>query len=179
MKINSYKVNAGNLATFLKMCLYILIFEFVISVQLVNSELHDQTIIFAINEEIGVPGWVINNSDYCYWKGIHCSANQTVEVLDLSSRRLRENITLISELKTLKQLDLSSNYFFGPIPTIFSNLSELEFLDFSSNKFGGSIPKEFGKLRKLRALNLKFFLVSGILEELSGFSKITRFLGIL
>ncbi|CAO2831735.1 unnamed protein product [Amaranthus hypochondriacus] len=131
---------------------------------------------FAINEEIGVPGWGINNSDYCYWKGIHCSTNQTVEVLDLSSKWLRGNITLISELKALKWLDLSNNYFSGPIPTVFSNLSELEFLDLSSNKFVGLIPMEFGKLKNLRALNLSYnFLVGGIPEELSGLAKLQDF----
>lgn len=154
----------------------LLLVGFVVKSQLVSSELPDQTIMFAINQEIGVPGWGVNNSDYCFWRGIRCSQNQTVEVLDLSSRWLRGNITLISELKALKWLDLSSNYFSGQIPPAFGQLSELEFLDLSSNKFGYSIPKELGRLTNLRALNLSYnSLVGGIPEELEGLVKLQDF----
>lgn len=159
-----------------RICLCLLVVGFVTSAQLVSSELPDQTIMFAINAEIGVPGWGVNNSDYCYWRGIQCSSNQTVEILDLSSRWLRGNVTLISELKALKWLDLSNNYFSGPIPTDFGKLSELQFLDLSANKFGGSIPEEFGKLRNLRALNLSYnFLVGGIPDELAELAKLQDF----
>ncbi|GMH20157.1 hypothetical protein Nepgr_021998 [Nepenthes gracilis] len=134
-------------------------------IQFLKAEFSDQTIIFSINREIGVPGWGVNDSDYCYWPGILCNSNQTVEKLDLSHRGLRGNVTLISELKALKWLDLSNNNFYGSIPADFGNLSDLEFLDLSSNKFANSIPKELGRLRYLRALNLSNNLLIGTIPD--------------
>ncbi|KAJ8449851.1 hypothetical protein Cgig2_001507 [Carnegiea gigantea] len=164
------------LETVFSRVLLLLLVGFVARVQLTISELPDQTIMFAINQEIGVPGWGVNNSDYCFWRGIKCSQNQSVEMLDLSSRWLRGNVTLISELKALKWLDLSSNYFSGQIPAVFGQLSELEFLDLSANKFAGTIPKELGGLKNLRGLNLSYnSLVGGIPDELGGLEKLRDF----
>ncbi|KAL8172176.1 hypothetical protein V2J09_023980 [Rumex salicifolius] len=129
--------------------------------------LPDQETIFAIDAEIGVPGWGINGSDYCLWPGVHCNKNLRVERLDLSHRGLRGNLTLVSELRSLNSLDLSNNNFYGPIPASFGNLSELQFLDLSVNKFNDEIPPELGRLKNLRALNLSDnYLVGEIPDEL-------------
>ncbi|KAK9290083.1 hypothetical protein L1049_008247 [Liquidambar formosana] len=143
----------------------------------VDAQLHDQATLFAINEELAVPGWGVNNSDYCSWPGIRCGSNQSmVEGLDLSHRDLRGNVTLISELRALKRLDLSFNNFHGSIPSAFGNLSELEFLDLSLNKFGSSIPQELGSLRNLRSLNLSNNLLIGeIPDELQSLEKLQEF----
>lgn len=146
--------------------------------QLVGAQLHDQTTLLAINEELGVLGWGgVNNSDYCSWPGISCGLNHSmVERLDLSHLDLRGNVTLISELKALKRLDLSYNSFHGPIPSAFGNLSQLEFLDLSLNKFEGSIPPELGNLRNLRSLNLSNNLLVGqIPNEIQGLYKLEDF----
>jgi Leucine-rich repeat (LRR) protein len=145
--------------------------------QLVGAQLHDQTTLLAINKELGVPGWGINNSDYCSWPGIGCGSNLSmVERLDLSRRNLQGNATLISELKALKWLDLSNNDFHGSIPSAFGNLSELEFLDLSLNKFGGLVPRELGSLRNLRTLNLSNnMLVGEIPDELQSLEMLQAF----
>lgn len=123
--------------------------SFLVDAQLLN----DQATLLAINKELGgVAGWGHDNSstDYCNWEGIHCGFNHSfVERLDLSRRMLRGNVTLISHLKSLKQLDLSYNNFNGPIPSAFGDLSGLEYLDLSLNKFEGSIPVELGVLETL------------------------------
>ena len=54
-------------------------------------------------------------------------------------RGLEGNVTISTELKALKWLDLSYNNFHGLIQPTFGNLSELEFLDLSSNKLGNSM----------------------------------------
>ncbi|CBI29847.3 unnamed protein product, partial [Vitis vinifera] len=145
--------------------------------QVVDAQLHDQATLLAINKELGVPGWDVNNSDYCSWRGIGCAADELiVERLDLSHRGLRGNLTLISGLKSLKSLDLSDNNFHGSIPSIFGNLSELVFLDLSWNKFGNSIPIELGSLRNLRSLNLSNNLLIGeIPDELQSLEKLQEF----
>ncbi|XP_004236615.1 leucine-rich repeat receptor-like tyrosine-protein kinase PXC3 [Solanum lycopersicum] len=148
--------------------------------QLGNSQLvfHDQQVVEAIGKELSVPGWgVMNTTDFCSWHGVICSSNSTmVERLDLSGFRLQGNVTLISELKGLKWLDLSNNNFQGSIPFAFGKLPELQYLDLSFNKFGNSIPSELGKLRSLKALNLsKNWLTGAIPDELEGLENLQDF----
>ncbi|GMH08170.1 hypothetical protein Nepgr_010010 [Nepenthes gracilis] len=173
-----YPRKAENLFVKIPCCWSLLVVWFlIITTQFVKPhELPDQSIMFGINREIGVPEWDVNNLDYCYWPGILCSLNQTVERLDLSRHGLRGNVTLISQLKALKWLDLSNNLFYGSIPAAFGNLSELEFLDLSSNKFGNSIPLELGKLSNLRSLNLSNNMLTGkIPDELEGLVRLQDF----
>ncbi|CAH9134958.1 unnamed protein product [Cuscuta epithymum] len=134
------------------------------------DSLKDHTILLSIGKELAIPWWESNGPDFCSWKGIGCSSNQSrVEMLDLSDSRLQGNISLISELKALKWLDLSANNFHGSIPPSFGNLPHLEFLDLSFNNFENSIPKELGRLRNLKTLNISNNMLSGsIPDELKG-----------
>ncbi|KAM0981159.1 hypothetical protein ACFX13_014591 [Malus domestica] len=160
------------------LCLFcVLLVGFLSESHLVAAQLYDQATLLAITEELGVLGWGGNSSDYCSWPGIGCGLNHSmVEKLDLSHHNLRGNVTLVSQLKALKRLDLSYNDFHGSIPLAFGNLSQLEFLDLSLNKFGGSIPPELGKLRNLRSLNLSNnFLVGKIPDEIQGLEKLENF----
>ncbi|PIN10282.1 Serine/threonine protein kinase [Handroanthus impetiginosus] len=155
--------------------LSILLVGFLSMSQLVISEvLNDQATLLAIGVEFKIIEWNSNSSDYCKWPGISCSSNNSsVEKLDLSKHGLQGNITIISELKTLKFLDLSFNNFHGIIPPVFGNLSDLEFLDLSFNNFGGPIPVEFAKLKNLRALNLSNNLLNGVIpDELGSLKKL-------
>ncbi|GFY80569.1 leucine-rich repeat protein kinase family protein [Actinidia rufa] len=154
------------------------LFGFLSRSQLVYTQLiHDQTTLVAIGKELGLASWGLNSTNYCSWPGIMCgSTNSTVQKLDLSRRGLQGNLTLISELKALKWLDLSYNYFPGTIPPAFGDLSELEFLDLSYNKLGGSIPIELGTLKNLRSLNLSNNLITGQIPiELEGLEKLQDF----
>ncbi|XP_051149452.1 leucine-rich repeat receptor-like tyrosine-protein kinase PXC3 isoform X2 [Andrographis paniculata] len=128
--------------------------------------LNDELTLFAIGQELKITGWSMNTSHYCTWPGISCSPNfSAVQKLDLSNQRLQGNVTVISHLKSLKWLDLSSNSFHGIIPPAFGNLSELEFLDLSFNHFEGSIPLELSRLRNLRALNLSNNELVGLIPD--------------
>lgn len=137
----------------------------------------DGNTLLAIGRELRLHQWGLNHSDYCSWPGVVCSTNTTmVEKLELSGLELQGNVTLISELKALKWLDLSSNNFHGSIPQAFGNLSELEVLDLSFNKFGNLIPMELGRLRNLRSLNLSNnLLIGAIPDELEGLEKLQEF----
>ncbi|XP_065856551.1 leucine-rich repeat receptor-like tyrosine-protein kinase PXC3 [Euphorbia lathyris] len=160
------------------LCLFYLLLLGVLSKsQLVIALLNDQATLLAINKELKVPGWDDNTTNYCNWDGIFCNLNHSfVERLVLSRLQLRGNVNLISQLKALKQLDLSSNSFRSSIPSAFGTLSELEYLDLSSNNFEGSIPKELGSLRNLKSLNLSNNkLVGEIPNELQGLHMLEEF----
>ncbi|XP_047318190.1 leucine-rich repeat receptor-like tyrosine-protein kinase PXC3 [Impatiens glandulifera] len=137
----------------------------------------EAALVVAIGRDLRLSDWGFNGSDYCSWHGIRCSSgNRTVEMLDLSHRALQGNLTLISELKFLKWLDLSYNNFHGSIPPAFGNLSHLEFLDLSSNMLGGVIPSELGKLRNLLSLNVSGNSISGeIPNELEALENLQDF----
>ncbi|GER39900.1 leucine-rich repeat protein kinase family protein [Striga asiatica] len=152
----------------------ILLFWLVSKSQLVITQILDNDqglILLQIESEFKVSKWSAseNTSDYCSLPGISCK-NSLVEGLDLSRQGLRGNLTLFSQLKSLKSLDLSFNNFHGLIPPSLSELSELEFLDLSFNSFDGPIPSEFSRLENLRALNLSSNFLTGdipkILESL-------------
>ncbi|KAK2975730.1 hypothetical protein RJ640_010789 [Escallonia rubra] len=155
-----------------------LLIWFLLGSQTVTPQVtNDETTLLAISKELGLFGWGLNNSSYCSWQGIGCRSNNSmVEKLDLSRRGLQGNVTLVSELKALKWLDLSYNYFHGTIPPAFGNLTELEFLDLSSNKFGSSIPVDLSRLRNLRSLNLSNNLLTGAIpDKLKGLEKLQDF----
>lgn len=57
-------------------------------------------------------------------------------------------------LPYLETLDLSNNFFTGPIPNSFSNLTRLKKLSFSHNSFTNSVPESIGSLISLEELSL-------------------------
>lgn len=154
----------------------ILVFELLSISQLVITQqlLHDKSTLLALGEELRLSEWNGNNSDFCTWPGIYCSSKKAlVEKIDLSSNGLQGNLSLISELKSLKWLDLSHNNFHGIIPSVFGNLVELEYLDLSFNSFGGLIPPDLGRLTNLRALNLSNNMLVGVIpDELEALEKL-------
>ncbi|KAG0457780.1 hypothetical protein HPP92_022937 [Vanilla planifolia] len=96
-----------------------------------------------------------------------------LESLDLSFNRISDMEDLrwfLSNLGSLKRLDLSGNNFSGEIPAI-SNCSLLQQLDLSANGFYGNIADGvLGGCRSLRFLNLSNNHFSGALAaELSSF----------
>ncbi|XP_038976067.1 leucine-rich repeat receptor-like tyrosine-protein kinase PXC3 [Phoenix dactylifera] len=133
------------------------------------SQLQDRPTMVALQRELMVVDWDPNNpSSYCSWCGVTCAGpNQTVEAVDLPRHNLRGSISSISELSSLKRLDLSGNSFHGSIPSSFGNLAMLEFLDLSMNKFESWIPSSLGRIRNLKSLNLSNnFLWGEIPDEL-------------
>ncbi|KAK4586694.1 hypothetical protein RGQ29_023740 [Quercus rubra] len=67
----------------------------------------------------------------------------------------------VGMMGSLTQLDLSSNFLTGPIPSSIGNLSELQQLYLDTNNIFGSIPEELGLLRKLWVVQLLNNILTG------------------
>ncbi|XP_074293748.1 uncharacterized protein LOC141620896 [Silene latifolia] len=101
--------------------------------------------------------------DCCTWKGVSCS-NPSGHVigLNLSAAPYQKTCLSISvfspslsELKFLKYLDLSSNYFYDmEIPSSIGSLVNLIHLNLSDSGFSGDIPHQLGNLSRLTSLDL-------------------------
>ncbi|RHN55658.1 putative leucine-rich repeat-containing, plant-type, leucine-rich repeat domain, L [Medicago truncatula] len=121
------------------------------------------------------------NRDCCKWNGIGCS-NETghVHMLDLHGSGTHLligaiNLSLLIELKNIKYLDLSRNYFLGSyIPELIDSFTKLRYLNISSCEFIGRIPNQLGKLKNLQYLDLKYneFLEGQIPHELGNLSQL-------
>lgn len=103
----------------------------------------------------------------CIWPGIECSNNKSfVTKISLSSE-INQMIgsTLIEELGNLAFLEtfrLRQTGLKGPLPNVISNLYSLRELDLSMNALTGSIPDTFfHQLRKLEVLDLSYNLMTG------------------
>ncbi|CAL0303058.1 unnamed protein product [Lupinus luteus] len=62
-------------------------------------------------------------------------------------------------------LNLSSNFFTGPIPSSFGYLTNLEVLDLSNNRFSGEIPKDLSRMSSLTQLLLSNNQLSGVIPN--------------
>ncbi|KAK8919174.1 Leucine-rich repeat receptor-like tyrosine-protein kinase [Platanthera zijinensis] len=142
------------------------------------TNLPDEASMDGLKKELQGVEWGNQEPNYCTWFGVTCNPwDLSVEALELPRRGLKGNVSLVSELKSIKRLDLSGNLFHGPIP-LDGNLSlaALEFLDLSANKFGGFIPSSLGNLRLLQSLNLSNNLLIGeIPAELKNLESLQEF----
>ncbi|XVF11211.1 hypothetical protein REPUB_Repub08aG0006500 [Reevesia pubescens] len=92
---------------------------------------------------------------WCTWSGIKCNSKTAqVTSLDLSRRNLSGIIPPeIRYLTSLVNLNLSGNYFDGPLQPAIFELSQLRTLDISHNSFNSTLPPGFSKLKFLRIFN--------------------------
>ncbi|GKV48975.1 hypothetical protein SLEP1_g55747 [Rubroshorea leprosula] len=82
------------------------------------------------------------------------------------------NFTLLGNIQ---HLDLSANFFQGPIPIFLQNMTSLILLYLSENQLSGSIPDSIGQLSKLESIDLSFNQLSGsIPDSIEQLSKLER-----
>ncbi|XP_074266502.1 uncharacterized protein LOC141589777 [Silene latifolia] len=76
--------------------------------------------------------------------------------LDLAQNSLTSLVpfSLFTNLSKLRYLNLTTNYFYGSLPSNISKLTMLEDLRVANNRFNGLIPKNIGLLKGLQILEL-------------------------
>ncbi|XP_076937477.1 receptor-like protein EIX1 [Bidens hawaiensis] len=146
----------------------------------------------SINDECGVlSSWVGTNC--CSWKGVRCDG-ATGNVVGLHLRGNRGNAmeeyyyyyyyyieqeeecylegdkvnAYLGELRHLKHLDLSGNYFQGSqIPEFIGSFKQLSYLNLSYAGFSGIIPHHIGNLSNLKVLDLgsRYDLPQGLIAN--------------
>ncbi|KAL0000314.1 hypothetical protein SO802_019916 [Lithocarpus litseifolius] len=90
--------------------------------------------------------------------------------LDLSGNQFENTLILswIFGFRSLVSLDLSDNYFQGPIPVVFQNMTSLSHLDLSFNNFNSSIPNWLYSFSRLEFLNLGYSNLQGTISSAIG-----------
>ncbi|CAN6459436.1 unnamed protein product [Victoria cruziana] len=132
--------------------------------------------------------WKAYDEFPCSWTGVTCnSANGTVESIDLTGFGVTgdfpngfcriptlKNLSLaFNNLRNqlvsrdlalcaggLRLLNLSNNYFVGPLPELGSEFTTLMTLDLTMNNFSGGVPDGYGRLPAIRELYLVGNLLS-------------------
>ncbi|KAK8706800.1 hypothetical protein V6N13_057876 [Hibiscus sabdariffa] len=140
----------------------------------------ERTVLLELKQQLGNPPSLAHwnsSSSPCDWPEINCTANSITEVhlreknivvsippticdlknltyLDLYNNFIPGGFPILYNCSKLQILDLSQNYFVGPIPNDIDRLSTLVYLDISGNNFSGDIPPSIGRLPLLNTLNI-------------------------
>lgn len=113
----------------------------------------------AIDRRHELVSWV-KGSDLCNasqpWRGVACEPSDTgslsIHSLDLHGLHLSgsdSSISHLGALVSLDTLDLSDNFFSGPVPDTLSLLTRLSELRLHRNSFNGSIPELPTRLKRI------------------------------
>lgn len=125
-------------------------------------------------------GWTHNSTSHCTWFGISCSSKGSrVESLQLSALGLVGPLPpSLSNLTSLRMLNLSHNLFHGQFQLEFSKLSHLRHVDLRNNSINGTLPAALSHCLNLETLRLQGNKFSGNLPPQLGNLQRLRILSI-
>ncbi|CAN1326622.1 Protein STRUBBELIG-RECEPTOR FAMILY 8 [Linum perenne] len=153
-----------------------------------------QVVYTSLNSPSQLTNWKSNGGDPCAesWKGVTCQGSSVVS-LQISGLGLSGSMGyLLSDLTSLKTINLARNNLSGNLPyslstmaslgylnvsgnslsqavgDVFTNLSHLNTLDLSFNNFSGDLPASFTSLSNLSTLNVQDNQLTGSLNTLTG-----------
>lgn len=89
----------------------------------------------------------------------------SIKEIDMSDNAFsgfdQDTLDEVEDLPKLERLNLGSNAFRGPIPSIFNRFTSLKILNLSNNLFTGSLPTVFGQMPTLQRLDVSYNQLSG------------------
>lgn len=110
-------------------------------------------------------GWRDSLVDVCSWYGVACDSDSgNVTRLSLSSNGLVGDVseaTLLMNVSSLKELDLSKNQISGSVPLVLGLMPHLEKLDLSGNELSFMADSWGSGASRLRHLSLQNNMISG------------------
>ncbi|RVW16583.1 Leucine-rich repeat receptor-like tyrosine-protein kinase PXC3 [Vitis vinifera] len=105
-----------------------------------DAQLHDQATLLAINKELGVPGWDVNNSDYCSCEALVVQRTK-LQLLNLHSNQLEGRYQIPFLLQgSWKFLVLTQNELTGNLPELVGKCKGLSNIRIGNNNLIGNIP---------------------------------------
>ncbi|KAK6133234.1 hypothetical protein DH2020_032995 [Rehmannia glutinosa] len=113
-----------------------------------------QVLYTSLNSPSQLTGWKSSGGDPCgeSWRGITCQGSSVVSV-QISGLGLSGTMGyLLSNLVSLKTLNISRNMLSQTVGDMFANHSALATLDLSSNNLTGDLPPSFTSLTNLSTL---------------------------
>lgn len=98
---------------------------------------------------------------------VTCNDKGDVTILDLSGLGILGQLDpIISKLRSLEELRIGSNRFYGPLPGSLGGVGRLAVVAAERNSFEGKIPESLGQLDSLKTLNLSSNSFSGPIPAL-------------
>ncbi|KAH9798005.1 protein STRUBBELIG-RECEPTOR FAMILY 8 [Citrus sinensis] len=129
-----------------------------------------QVLYTSLNSPSVLTNWKGNGGDPCgeSWKGVACEGSAVVSI-DISGLGLSGTMGyLLSDLLSLRKLNLASNNFSGNLPYSIASMVSLSYLNVSRNSLTQSIGDIFGNLAGLATFYLQNNQVTGSLNVFSG-----------
>ena len=142
--------------------------------------LTERDILTALYEQAGGDAWTrrdnwLSDAPLDEWYGVEIDDSGKVTGLKLLGNGLRGRIASeLTQLDSLRHLNLSYNWLEGTVPQLLSDLARIEFINLDSNRLTGRIPPQLGGLTELKVLRLEDNRLRGpIPPELAGMSAVT------
>nr|CAD1839524.1 unnamed protein product [Ananas comosus var. bracteatus] len=138
-----------------------------------SSDAQALTVLYSsLNSPPQLSGWTSNGGDPCgggSWKGVSCSGS-AVTAINLAGLGLNGTLGyLLSNLLSLKMLDMSSNSIHDTIP--YQLPPSLTYMNLANNKFSGNLPYSISKMFSLNYLNISHNTLSQSIGDI--FSNLT------
>uniref|UniRef100_A0A7N0UEJ8 Protein kinase domain-containing protein n=1 Tax=Kalanchoe fedtschenkoi TaxID=63787 RepID=A0A7N0UEJ8_KALFE len=105
--------------------------------------------------------WNYDDASPCLWTGVSCKSGRVTSLVLPNSQLSGPVSPHLSLIQTLQEIDLSGNYFKGPLPLSILNASNLQKLSLADNSVSGEVPALIGMLPSLKLLNLSGKLPGG------------------
>ncbi|MEP2937327.1 MAG: Two component regulator three Y domain protein [Gilvibacter sp.] len=108
---------------------------------------------YATNGDSWNTSWDLT-SDVANWHGVTIQDSQVIGISLLFNNLTGTLPASLSDLTSLKTLELSFNNIEGFLPESLGNLSQLEILAINGNSLNGSLPTSLGQLSQLKQMHL-------------------------